>query len=123
MAAMSLLALDDPESMALLRGLLATAQYNEGHIQRTLRAESVEILRTTDIQLMNRSLPKEGLLPALLRLFLCLQPADPAVLAPLIKPMTPERLVSLGIVRLGPAGLEPFVRLAPIGNLVLASEY
>jgi hypothetical protein len=120
---MNLLALDDPESLALLRALLASAQYNEGHIQRTLKAESIDALRTTDIQLMNRSLPKEGLLPALLRLFLCLQPADPAELAKLIKPLTPEKLQSLGIARLGPAGLEPRVRLAPIGDLVLASEY
>lgn len=116
------LAVEDRDSIERLRGVLAAAGYNEPGIRHLIQAESMADVSINDVPLMDRVLPRDGLLPALIRLFICRLPVDPADLAPLIKPLTPETLQSLGLIRLGPGRAEPLVRLLPIGGMVLACE-
>ena len=116
------LSLQDPETLALLRKLFTEAQFNEAEIRRTCQADSVEAIPISDIQLLDRILPRTGVLPSLIRFFICSLPADPTALASILKPISLERLQSIGILRLGPGIVEPYVRFLPVDGMAVAAE-
>jgi len=118
-----LLSLADPEALLILRKLFASADYSSDVIRKTLLADSAEAaIPYSDVPLLDRNMPRDGLLPTLIRLFLLTMTMDPAVLARELRPLTPERLESLGLIRLGPQGAEALVRFNPYHSMVVASD-
>jgi len=117
-----LLSIDDPEGISALRELFRAANYTEQEIRRACAADTTEGIPRSDVPLIVRRLPPEGLLPTLIRLFMLEVRVDPAVAARDLKPLTPERLAAMGLVRSGPGGLESLVKFNPFDTLVLASD-
>lgn len=118
-----LLSLADPEAVLILRKLFATADYSSDAIRKTLIADSAEAaIPYSDIPLLDRNMPRDGLLPTLIRLFLLSMTMDPTVLAREMKPLAPERLEALGLISLGPRGAEAIVRFHPFQSMVVVSD-
>jgi len=116
------LAIEDLEGIAILRGLLKSATYTESEVRRACAVGTTGVIPRAEQSLIVRKLPQEGLLPVLIRLFMLGVAVDRDIVARDLKPLTPERLKSLGLVRAGPGGLVPLVKFTPFDNLVLAGD-
>ena len=117
------LSLADTEAILILRRLFTTAEYTSDVIRKVLIADSAEaVIPITDVPLLDRNMPREGLLPNLVRLFLLSMTLDPAILARELKPLTPERLEALGLISLGPQGAKALVRFHPFHSMFVASD-
>ena len=116
------LSLADPEAVSILRNHFATANFTVAGLRAALGPDFNEGVHSAEIPLVTRGLPEGSLLSTLIRLFVLGITAEPAALARDLKPLAPERLETLGLVRLAPGGVEPVVRFHPFAGLFLACD-
>ncbi|MBI4563857.1 MAG: methyltransferase [Planctomycetes bacterium] len=116
------LSLEDAGGIQILGNLFRSAGYRDSIIREALRAETAKFIPSSDVPLMLRRLPQDGLLPTLIRLFFLGRPVEADRLTRNLEPLSIERLESMGVIRSGPGGIEPRVRFLPFGDLVLACD-
>lgn len=121
-AAPHLLSLADVEGISILRKLFDTANYSVEGLRGLLGTDFSQGMPLLETPMILRSIPGTGLLSTLIKLFALGIPVDADAVADDLKPLTPERLEAMGLIRLGPAGAEPLARFSPFGSLIVGSD-
>jgi methylase of polypeptide subunit release factors len=116
------LSLTDTEGIAILRGLFKSAKYSVEGLRDLLGTDFSQGMQILETAVVLRRIPDQGLITSLIRLFALGLPVDPEALGRDLRPLTPERVEAMGLVRLGPEGAEPLVRFYPFASLIVASD-
>ena len=116
------LSLADPEACAILRKVLADADYTHDGLTRALGLSTYASAALTEFPVLLKALAPGTPLSILIQVFLLGYPVDVAAIEPVIRPLTPERLEALGVIMIESGSVLPQVRLRLYRGYLFAAD-